>query len=65
MAAAALAAPSGPRAQERVRLPVVASFSVLGDMVRQIAGDGVALRVLAGPDTDAHAFQPRPSDAEA
>jgi zinc/manganese transport system substrate-binding protein len=43
----------------------VASFSILGDMVRQIAGDGVALRVLAGPDTDAHAFQPRPSDAEA
>jgi zinc/manganese transport system substrate-binding protein len=34
-------------------------------MVRQIAGDGVALRVLAGPETDAHAFQPRPSDAEA
>ena len=65
IAAAALAAPSGLRAQERVRLPVVASFSVLGDMVRQIAGDGVALRVLAGPDTDAHAFQPRPSDAEA
>jgi zinc/manganese transport system substrate-binding protein len=44
---------------------VVASFSILGDMVRQIAGDGVALRVLAGPDTDAHTFQPRPSDAEA
>ncbi|GAA0568303.1 metal ABC transporter substrate-binding protein [Craurococcus roseus] len=65
LVAAALAAPSGPRAQERARLPVVASFSILGDMVRQIAGDGVALRVLAGPDTDAHAFQPRPSDAEA
>lgn len=66
MAAAALAAPPGSlRAQERARLPVVASFSILGDMVRQIAGDGVALRVLAGPDTDAHAFQPRPSDAEA
>ena len=44
---------------------MVASFSILGDMVRQIAGDGVALRVLAGPETDAHAFQPRPSDAEA
>ncbi len=35
-------------------------------MVRRIAGDGgVSLRVLAGPETDAHAFQPRPSDAEA
>lgn len=66
LAAAALAAPPGsPRAQGRDRLPVVASFSILGDMVRQVAGDGVALRVLAGPDTDAHVFQPRPSDAEA
>ena len=43
----------------------MASFSILGDMVRQIAADGAALRVLAGPETDAHAFQPRPSDAEA
>lgn len=44
---------------------VVASFSILGDMVRQVAGDRVSLRVLAGPETDAHAFQPRPSDAAA
>ena len=62
--AAVLVAPPASRAQG-ARLPVVASFSILGDMVRQIAGDGVALRVLAGPGTDAHAFQPRPSDAEA
>jgi zinc/manganese transport system substrate-binding protein len=64
LAATTLAAPSIPRA-EAARLSVVASFSILGDMVRQIAGGGVALRVLAGPETDAHAFQPRPSDAEA
>jgi zinc/manganese transport system substrate-binding protein len=51
------------RAQPRPM--VVASFSILGDMVRQIAGDRVALRVLAGPETDAHLFQPRPSEAEA
>ena len=64
--AATLAAPPDPRAQQAFRPSVVASFSILGDMVRQIAGEGgVALRVLAGPDTDAHAFQPRPSDAEA
>jgi len=44
---------------------VVASFSILGDMVAQVGGDRIALRVLAGPDADAHAFQPRPSDAEA
>lgn len=63
LSAAALVAVRPARAQPR--LQVVASFSILGDMVRQVAGDGVALRVLAGPETDAHAFQPRPSDAEA
>jgi zinc/manganese transport system substrate-binding protein len=46
-------------------MPVVASFSILGDMVRQLGGDRVSLRVIAGPDVDAHSFQPRPSDAEA
>jgi zinc/manganese transport system substrate-binding protein len=46
-------------------VPVVASFSILGDMLRQVGGDRVALRVIAGPDVDAHSFQPRPSDAEA
>jgi zinc/manganese transport system substrate-binding protein len=45
-------------------VPVVASFSILGDMVRQVGGARVALRVV-GPDTDAHGFQPRPSDVQA
>lgn len=52
-------------AQAQGTVPVVASFSILGDMVRQIGGDRVALRVIAGPDVDAHSFQPRPADAEA
>jgi zinc/manganese transport system substrate-binding protein len=34
-------------------------------MLRQLAGEAMDLRVLAGPETDAHHFQPRPSDAEA
>ncbi|MFZ4408703.1 MAG: metal ABC transporter solute-binding protein, Zn/Mn family [Paracraurococcus sp.] len=44
---------------------VVAAFSLLGDMVRQLGGEDLPLRVLAGPGTDPHAFQPRPSEAEA
>jgi zinc/manganese transport system substrate-binding protein len=59
----ALAMPGLVRAQEPLR--VVASFSILGDMVRQVAGDRIALRTVAGPNVDAHTFQPRPSDAEA
>jgi zinc/manganese transport system substrate-binding protein len=54
------------RAQSQAApLPVVASFSILGDMVKQVGGDRVAVRTIAGPDVDAHSFQPRPSDAEA
>ena len=59
----ALAVPGLLRAQDPLR--VVASFSILGDMVREVAGDRIALRTVAGPNVDAHTFQPRPSDAEA
>ena len=45
------------------RLSVVASFSILSDMTKQIGGDRIALRSIAGPDQDAHGFQPKPSDA--
>ena len=54
-----------PAAAQPGRMPVVASFSILGDMTARIGGDRIALTVIAGPDTDAHGFQPRPSDAVA
>lgn len=44
-------------------MAVVASFSILGDMVGQVGGPQVQVTVLVGPDEDAHGFQPRPSDA--
>lgn len=44
---------------------VVASNSILGDFVRQLAGPRVTLRVLMGPEVDPHDFSPRPSDAGA
>jgi zinc/manganese transport system substrate-binding protein len=52
-------------AQAQQRLSVVASFSILADMTRQIGGERIALRSIAGPDQDAHGFQPKPSDAAA
>jgi zinc/manganese transport system substrate-binding protein len=45
------------------RLSVVTSFSILADMTKQVGGDRIALRSIAGPDQDAHGFQPKPSDA--
>ncbi|MDR3534712.1 MAG: zinc ABC transporter substrate-binding protein [Rhodopila sp.] len=43
-------------------LRVVASFSILADMVRQIGGPGVAVDTLVGPDGDVHVYDPRPKD---
>jgi zinc/manganese transport system substrate-binding protein len=48
-------------AQERV--PVVATFSILGDMVARVGGTHVAVRTLVGPEGDAHVYQPTPADA--
>ncbi|MFM7303388.1 MAG: metal ABC transporter solute-binding protein, Zn/Mn family, partial [Alphaproteobacteria bacterium] len=56
-----LARPAPAPAQQRQS--VVASFSILADMTRQIAGDRIVLRAIAGADQDAHGFQPKPSDA--
>jgi zinc/manganese transport system substrate-binding protein len=47
------------------RLPVVASFSILGDMTARVGGERIALTTLVGPDGDAHVFQPGPGDARA
>ncbi len=44
-------------------LKVVASFSILGDMVKQIGGGDVQVDVLVGPDGDAHEYEPTPADA--
>src|SRR3954454_8983566 len=48
-----------------VTVPVVASFSILGDMVRQIGGTAVSVTALVGPDEDAHIYNPRPKDLRA
>ncbi|MGZ8416620.1 MAG: metal ABC transporter substrate-binding protein [Methyloceanibacter sp.] len=46
------------------RVKAVASFSILGDMVKQVGGDRVDVAVLVGPDGDAHVFSPTPADAK-
>lgn len=49
-------------ATEGPPIPVVASFSILGDMVENIGGKHVAVTVLVGPDADAHVYEPTPDD---
>jgi zinc/manganese transport system substrate-binding protein len=45
-------------------LKVVASFSILGDLVRNVGGTSVEVTTLVGPDSDAHVYSPTPADAK-
>ena len=44
---------------------VVATFSILGDMVSRIGGEHVAVTTLVGPNGDTHVYRPTPSAARA
>jgi zinc/manganese transport system substrate-binding protein len=61
--ALALMAAAAP-AQAADRLNVVASFSILGDLVRNVGGTSVNVTTLVGPDSDPHVYEPTPSDAK-
>lgn len=52
-------------AVSREPLPVVATFSILADMVKEVGGDRVAVTTIVGANADAHGFEPRPQDAKA
>ena len=45
------------------QLQVVAAFSILKDMVEQVAGEAATVTSLVGPDGDMHFFTPSPADA--
>ncbi|MGB0307753.1 MAG: metal ABC transporter solute-binding protein, Zn/Mn family [Paracoccaceae bacterium] len=61
LAAFSLSFPLASWAEEP--LPVVATFSILGDMVERIGGEHIALTTLVGPDGDTHVYQPTPKAA--
>lgn len=52
-----------PLRAEEPKLPVIASFSILGDFVSRVGGDRVAVTTLVGPNGDAHVYEPTPADA--
>jgi len=61
-ALAALFVAPGARAQDR--LNVIASFSILGDFVKNVGGDRVEVATLVGPNGNAHVYAPSPGDAK-
>ena len=59
---ALLAASAIPASAETLK--VVASFTVLADVVKQVGGDHVSVTSLVGPNGDPHEFEPSPADAK-
>jgi zinc/manganese transport system substrate-binding protein len=47
---------------ETGRLTVIATHSILGDLIHNVAGDAVDLTTLVGPDGDTHTYEPVPAD---
>ena len=47
------------------KIKVVATFSILGDMVKRIGGDHILLTTLVGPNGDTHVYKPSPAAAKA
>ncbi|MFG1432576.1 zinc ABC transporter substrate-binding protein [Xanthobacter sp. V2C-8] len=64
MGGAALAQSEPKSAPTGEKLPVVASFSILGDFVKEVGGDRIALTTIVGPNGDSHVYQPTPADAK-
>ena len=58
---ALIAAACPARAQDRIN--VVASFSILGDFVKNVGGDRISVATLVGRDGDVHVYTPAPADA--
>jgi len=59
--AATILTSSPGAAQERIK--VIASFSILADLVKNVGGERVDVAALVGPGSDAHVFAPTPADA--
>ncbi len=59
------AEPAAATAATGRKLKVVATFSILGDLVRNVGGDLIELTTLVPPGGDAHTFEPSPADGVA
>lgn len=62
IACATLLPAASARAQDK--LHVIASFSILGDLVRNVGGERVQVGILVGPNGNAHVYAPSPGDAK-
>jgi len=63
LAGGAIALTAGLARAQSARLFVVATFTILADLVRQVGGEGVEVSSLVGPNGDVHAYAPSPADS--
>ena len=64
LAAGLMAALLGSPVAAQDKIKAVATFSILGDLVKNVGGDRVDVVTLVGPNGDAHTFSPSPADAK-
>jgi zinc/manganese transport system substrate-binding protein len=64
MVLTAISAVQGQAPGNGYKLSVIASFSILGDFVRNVGGQRVEVAALIGPGADAHVYAPTPADAK-
>jgi manganese/iron transport system substrate-binding protein len=57
-----LSACATPTGGQPGKLQVVATTTIVGDVVRNIGGDAIQLEVLLPPGSDPHSFDPTPQD---
>jgi zinc/manganese transport system substrate-binding protein len=57
-------APASAQATAPEKLKVLATFSILADLVENVGGDRVEVVTLVGPNGDAHVYAPAPADAK-
>ena len=65
LAACASATSPAPSSDQDQQLQVVATTTILGDVVQQVGGEAIALRVLLPSGSDPHTFEPTPKDVAA
>jgi zinc/manganese transport system substrate-binding protein len=58
-----IVAPASAQDKPHIKIKTVATFSILGDLVRNVGGDRIEIATLVGPNSDAHVFSPTPNDA--
>jgi len=64
LAAVALIGGCGSTGGDPGKVDVVATTTQLGDFVREVGGEAVAVDQILQPNSDPHEYEPRPSDVE-